>query len=384
MTRRLHILFILLAGIMLASCVNDDGPDNRDRSHTLLVYLGGDNNLDEIAYQKLFAIRDGWDGKTNHRIIIYMDTWGDGSSLIEITGDKKGGKIIRNAKIYGRENSASSDVFSRVINDVRAMFPADSYGLLVFSHASGWLPEGTLNNPDKPFPDALSRSIVVDNSHKSEMDLKDFAGAIPGGMFDYIVFEACFMAGIEVAYELRNKTHIILASSAEIVDPGFTPVYPSATGKLFAGNIKGFGQSVFGYVQTYSDNDLKRSATYSVINTSGLDRLAGFIRENCDFGKEADITGFQKFDRYDYRLFFDFEDYYSSLLDTERQRDELSRLISDCVTWKQATPVFMTQKPGNKGFGIEKHSGFTTYIPQTAFPFLNAEYEKLAWTKAVR
>ena len=33
------------------------------------------------------------------------------------------------------------------------------------------------------------------------------------------------MAGVEVAYALRNKTDYLLASSAELLSPGFVPIY---------------------------------------------------------------------------------------------------------------------------------------------------------------
>lgn len=88
-----------------------------------------------------------------------------------------------------------------------------SYGFIVFSHASGWLPQGTLTSP---------LSIIMDK--KQEMELSDFAQAIPDKTFNYIIFEAYFMSRIEVAYELKKKSDYILASLAEILSPGL-PIY---------------------------------------------------------------------------------------------------------------------------------------------------------------
>ena len=47
------------------------------------------------------------------------------------------------------------------------------------------------------------------------MEITDFAMALPDHLFEFIIFEACNMAGIEVAYELRNKAAYIMASSAQ-------------------------------------------------------------------------------------------------------------------------------------------------------------------------
>lgn len=394
--KRLFYILLFLPLLILVSCSRDVYHPGQEPSRVLLAYIGTDNNLSGLEQAKLEGLRQGRTGRTNERIIAYVDNRRGNAKLYDLSGEAATEVIAT----YGKENSASADVLARVIRDVRTMYPADHYGLLVFSHASGWLPEGTLNNPyggGEAFESDIvnwnetfltteravsSRSIIIDGDR--EMDLRDFAAAIPDGMFDYIVFEACFMAGIEVAYELRRKAPYVLASSAEIVHPGFEPVYPSATPDLLAGNLERFGQSVFDHTLTYSETDVKRSATYSVIRTAGLDDLAGFIRRNCDFSKEVRVSDIQHFDRLKtHRLFFDFGDYYSRLLDTERQRSELAGLIRDCVVWKEATAEFMTQAKGYEGFTIDKHSGLTTYIPQTAFPYLNQAYGGLSWSRAL-
>ena len=384
MRRLYYILTILVAlATALVSCVKDDHEPTPEPSRVLLVYVGTDNNLSGLEQAKLQAIREGWTGKKTDRIIVYRDTRNADARLIEIS-NLAAGEQPREIATYGKENSASPDVFARVIADVVRDFPADSYGLLVFSHASGWLPQGALQNPASIDADApaRSRSVIIDGT--DEMELKDFAAAIPDGVFDYIVFETCFMAGIEVAYELRDKAPVIFASSAEIVDPGFAPVYSSATANLMGRDLERFGRQVFNHTLTYAESNPQRSATYSVISTAGLDALAAFVGENCDLSRAVDITDVQRFDRNAHRLFFDFGDYYGRLLATDAQRAELARLVADCVTWKAATDEFMTQSAGYNGFGIEKHSGFTTYIPQEAFRGLNNAYSTLDWAAAIR
>lgn len=377
------LCFLLTALVVSAtSCSKDSGPEApSEPDKVLLAYIGTDNNLQAVAYQKLHALRDGWSGSEHQKIVVYLDYKGVPSSLIEIGyAEGSGEKTLKTVKTYNRENSASAATLSRVISEVAALYPAEQYGLLVFSHASGWLPAGALNNPALA---SASKSIIADDSF-GEMELQDFAAAIPGGMFDYIVFETCFMAGIEAAYALREKTPLILASSAEIVDPGFTPVYASAVDKLFSGEIISFGQRVFDRVLTYGENEVQRSATYSVIRTDKLERLAAFIRDHCDVTQPVDIGQVQHFDRHgDYRLFFDFGDYYGRLLKTDDQRQELGRLVADCIPWKAATPQFMTQSSGHNGFAITRHSGLTTYIPQPAFPALNRAYGELGWSRAI-
>lgn len=353
---------------LLFSCEHDDSDIIQPTNHVLLVYMGGDNNLSDETYEKLDAICTGWKAHHTNHLLIYMDANNATPSLIEIIKENGSNtkKIIEN---YEEENSASSEVFARVVQKVKTLYPAQSYGLIVFSHASGWLPEGSLNRP---------KSVIIDQ--KREMELKDFANAIPDNMLDYIVFEACFMSGIEVAYELKDKADYIVASAAEIVSPGFTPTYPYAINRLFENghNLTGFTDDVFGYFN--AQQDYKNSGTFSVIKTSKLDELARFVRNNCDLNKEVNIKDIQRFDRYSYILFFDFEDYYSRLLETEIQQQELKELISNCVIHKVSTKNFMIQ---SNGFEIKKYSGLTTYIKQERFPVLNEKYKDLEWSKAL-
>ncbi len=400
MLRRLYIPLFSLA-LALCSCIADDHDHTPCVERVLLVYVATDSNLSGYEQTKLQGLRDGWTGRAGDHIIAYIDKGrGADARLIEISNLAPGDQP-REIAVYGTENSASTQTLNRVITDVVGMYPhAVSFGLLVFSHASGWLPPGLYNQlnsgtipaqvttmaayttAELPRSIFSSRSIIVDGSE--EMDLQDFAAAIPNGVFDYIVFEACFMAGIEVAYELRGKTPYIFASSAEIVDPGFAPTYSSATARIFGHDLGGFGQRVFNHTLTYAESNPQRSATYSVISTLALDALAAFVRQNCDFGHAVDIADVQRFDRLKVAtLFFDFEDYYAHLLDTDAKRAELARLVADCVTWKAATDSFMTQSASYNGFHIVNHSGLTTYIPQAALPGLNAAYGHLQWTQAV-
>lgn len=398
MLGRLRVIAVLLAVLAVGTaCEKSESKTVDDPKRVLLVYVGADSNLSGMEKGKIEAIQKGWTGKSTDRIIAYIDNSKEGAALYELSVPVH--QQPRLIESYGKENSASPAVLGRVIGDVTGMFPADNYGMLIFSHASGWLPNGALQNPrirSEAGNDCItndknaskntrygfdSRTIIYDGN--SQMELADFASAIPTGVFDYIVFETCFMAGIEVAYELRDKAEYLFVSSAEIVHPGFEPAYAKAIPRLLAGDLEAFGQCVFDAVLGYNDGDVRKSATYSIIRTAGLEQLASFVRDNCDLEREVRISGIQHFDRNAYRLFFDFEDYYGRLLDSDADRLLLAGLINKCVSWKAATPEFMTQSSGYNGFKVEKHSGVTVYIPQEDFSNLNDAYTGLEWAKKI-
>jgi hypothetical protein len=357
------------AGLFLVACERDSetAPPVTDR--VVLVYLGGDNNLSGETYQKKEALKQGWNPSLRGRLLVYSDPSDDVPKLLEIGSDKQGATTETVVRTYNESNSADATVFASVVSEVKAVYPASSYGLVLFSHGSGWLPEGTL---------AKSRSVAIDQG--KEMDLIDFAAAIPDHTFDFIVFEACFTAGIEMAYELKDKTDYILASSAEVLSPGFYGIYEDALAYLFSpkADLKAFARKAFDYFDNQSGD--YRSATFSIVQTDRLQSLADWVKNaRVDLSKN-NTSEVQHFDRNTHHLFFDFLDSYRQTL-TAAQSAELERLIGECVIYKAATPWFMLQQNG--GFVVKAHSGLTTYIRQKRFPFLNDGYDKLAWAKAI-
>lgn len=359
------ILTLVLSG-MLASCTSD-----QDRpvpvKNVLLVYLAGDNNLSGESCDNLNVIAGGFDGSLQGRILVYRDDYSGTPSLLEISAKGK----ISLIEQYKEENSADVGVFSRFLSDARNMYPQASFNLLVFSHATGWLPASSSQSG------TTAKSVLMDGTY--EMEFTDFVSAIPKGMFNLIVFDACHMAGIETAYQLKDKTNYIVASSAELLSPGYTPVYSRYINELAGGNGANFIQDAFNYFD--SQTGYMRSATLSLIKTGELDALAAFVRDNCDFEKEVDLGDVQHFDRYGKRYFYDFADYFSSLLANGEKELELQNLIDNCVVWKAATPNFLKEYGG---FTVNCHSGMTAYVIQERYPLLNESYTALDWYRATR
>lgn len=347
---------------------------------TLVVYMGGDNNLAQETVEKISAIqsfarnsRQVESGEVN--ILIYQDT----NRETKLYKARYGADRAELLETYSNENSASPEVFGRVLHDCMSLAPAKSYGLILFSHASGWLPEGTLLRPLGP--GVSSRSLVVDGTSQSEMDIKGFAQAIPDGTFDYIVFEACFMVGVEVVYELKDKTKFIVGSSAEMLSPGFTGFYPEVLNELCRTSVP-VKTKLVNMATVYFDHynrqqGTSRSATISVIQTEGLNRLSELVKKS-SLDSNIDIRGVQHFDRYQYRLFFDLGDYAEQ--SDANGSAEIVSCMNEIVVFKQATPSFLREL---NGFVIRKHSGLTTYIEQEGFPYLNRKYKELKWAKAL-
>ncbi len=364
------LFYLLLSALYLSLVSCDNLFDNliQAPSRVLLVYMGGDNNLSGENVRKIEALRLAC-RRPGERVLIYSDERGRPPRLLEITPAGNGEGVVRQVRAYAESNSASAMVLAEVLETVRCDYPASSYGMIVFSHASGWLPEGRLLNPTF----GKQRSVIIDGLH--EMELVDFAAAIPDGMFNFIVFETCFMGGVETMYELRHKAAYIVASSTEMLSPGLLPVYGDIFPLLFQpeADLQGVAQRYFAYYNAREGDD--RSATIAVVRTDGLDELAEAAATALTETMTGDVGDIQHFDRYAYRLFFDFGDAYARVLDKEAF-GRLQRQLDHCILYKAATPSFI---PGQGGFTITHFSGLSTYIEQPEFPSLNEQYRRLAW-----
>lgn len=371
------LFFFLLAAV---SCSSEAEPvDPVVASRTVLIYLAGDNSLSDEVGTKTDALVAGWHN-TRDNLLIYRDSRDeDGTpSLLKVEGDALH-PYVKVVKEYPESDSASPEIFAEVLRDVTTGYPAPSYGLLVFSHGTGWLPEGSYTHPRSGA--SSLRSIMEDNGR--EMAIAGFAAAIPDGQFDFIVLEACLMAGVEVACELRGKADYLLASPAEILSPGFTPVYPAVLEALFRqpeADLLAVADSYYSHC-----NGLEapyRSATVSVVRLDRMDELAEAMRRvyacMADIPEEW-VHEIQCFDRSENRLFFDM----GSLLDrmeaeggTEVRRavTAAQSVLSGTVASKAATPFFVD-------IPVRAYSGLTTYIEQPAYPALNAAWRQTSWGK---
>jgi hypothetical protein len=367
----------------------------------ILFYIGGDNDLLSETYQKINQVRAGWN-PCKGEMIIYADQRNKGACLLRVneTKDAAGYYGLDTIAKYGAENSADAGTLNRVINKIVQDYPADSYGMIFFSHASGWLPKGTLNSP---------RSLVIDDGDgvKYEMEYDDFASAIPDKQFDFILFEACLMADVMSMYELRNKAEYVLASSAEIVSPGFEPVYKNEIMRLYDTKndiksvVSGFGQSYYDHIiSSYPEISDVCSATLSLIKTDEMEALAAVTKSVLN-GTEMDeknvtpLSDIQWFDRpgklgrNPYCRYFDFAHTIEKLM-PEADRRAFNEQIEKTVVWKVATKRFLLNGSNESpnfveydGFFIERHSGLTTYISQDVYPVLNSAFKGSSWYKAI-
>src|SRR5690606_23803258 len=342
-------------------------PKGEDKFRTVVAYLAANNNLELEAYKNIEQMEKSL-GDVDGNLIVYIKLPNHSSSLYHI--HKKDGTNAGKTKIkdYPPHDSSDPATMSLVLEDVRNLFPAKTYGLVLWSHATGWVPSSNGNIKLKSFGD----------DGGSQMNIKDLYYAIRYN-FDFILFDACSMASVEVLYEIKEKAKYFIASPGEVIANGMP--YDKITNDLFSADINAYSVLAKKYHSHYDNlSGLHRSATISVIDASKLQHVARETKElllsqqpaHADYNR--DQIQRMDFDRLGNPLIaFDFLDFIEQNYIHSTSFQNLKSALQEVVVYKANTPLF-------NGFAIDKNSGLTCYIPhpdneETA----HAYYRTLKW-----
>ena len=375
----LCLIVLILIVLSLIGCQKEQDYKQTQPRRSVLVYLGVDNNLHSEAEQKISQLKKTWNKDIDGNLFVYSDT-GEQPFLVNIYYTPQRGAVTDTISIHPNLNSALPATLAGAMNAVRAFRNADSFGLVVLSHGTGWLPA------EMSTPAIRPKSIILDASTdqtENYMEIATFADAIPYRL-DFIIFDACWMASVEAAYQLKDKTDYIVASSAEILEPGF--VYGSMMQHLFkpAPDLKAVAREFYEYHNAAPD--IFRSATVSVIKTSelpALRELAKDISQQAPIDAETflpleTLDNIQHFGHGAHRLFFDLGDYLRALA-PDRSND-VDAALERSVPYRASTPQYYSSATGALE-PIKAFSGLTVYIPQEAYPKTNDAHQNLRWTK---
>lgn len=351
-----HTVGILMLSIVLNSCQNDEWTDEISPiliSRTILVYMAADNDLSTDALADITEIKQGY-LNNNINLLVFVDLPDESPRLLKISANKE--EIV---KIYPELNSSEPTVLKDIIEEVVAMYPAKEYGLILWSHGTSWMPAGS-----------ILRSFGKDSG--KEMNISDLAGSLPV-KFNFILFDACLMGAVEVAYELKEKADYIIASSTETIYEGFPydKIIPELTKPQV--NLSKAAQSYFDYYNSLQG--AYRSATIAVIDTKELTRLAEetnkIISEN-EFDASFERTSVQRLDIYNEQYTFDFVDFIEKAFPDVDKNTFLEQL-NRTVLYKDATLTFLSE------YKINAYCGLSCYIFHRDRRDLNEYYKTLKW-----
>ena len=326
------ILLFVCCSLIFLSCEKEELGEAMENRKTLFMFLPWSTDLTGYFYTNIADMEAcvSRRGLEHERILVFMSTSSTEATMFEIIHSK--GKCDRKTlKRYGTSGFTTVEGITGILNDVQEFAPAPVYAMIIGSHGMGWLPvDGTQadslfrmkkhweyqEQPLTRYFGGLTREFQTDVGTLA----RGIVGA--GVKMEYILFDDCYMSSVEVAYELKEATRFLIASTSEMMAYGM----PYATvGEFLLGNPD-----------------------------------YGSLCEGFDDSLQGELQGL---DGYTPVIFYDFADYVLTLCSdpvlTARFREQLERL----VPYKTHTGKFYSRTKGP--LPIHTFSGITISDPST-------------------
>lgn len=406
------------------SCSNGDSPDGPDVpvtpvGQTVFMFFPWSNNLlsdfrrTVEDMQTVVAQRSMKD----ERVMVFMATSEREAVLFELK--KQNGRCLTDTlRRYSDRPFTSRQWLTSLFSEVMTLAPASRYGMVVGCHGLAWVPVQGQRNARKRLG-SQERIDEEDNLYKEERidkeglykeekidkegdDLMHFEVQGPvttrfiGGTYpetqiettdladamadaglhtEYILFDACYMSSVEVAYELKDVTHYLIASPTEVLSYGF-PYITMGKHLLGTPNYKGIADS---FISFYSSYNLPYG-TVAVTDCTQLDALAAIAQQiNAAAAEQLVPNGVQIMDGYSPTLFYDLG-HLMSLKDAGTVLTAaFAEQIEKTVPYKGHTGQYFTTLK-DEPVDIKHYSGLNT--SQGSLNHMADRLSETAWYKA--
>ena len=239
----------------------------------------------------------------------YADGRGNVNNVAALTGSELTFDAvcrIAQKKEYTMNSQIATDpaVMEEVFTDMQTVAPSDSYGLILGSHASGWM-KGT-SVPTKAFGDDDGYNI----------DIPDLADVLKNSFsekLDFVLFDACMMGTAEVGYELRETTSYCIASVMETPVYGFP--YDQILPYLYSENVD-YSAVCHEFISFNKTKDVW--GTCAVMDCSQMENLASAVKAKLSEWQDAlssvSMQNVQQYGVNSYKYFsYDVLDFFREL-----------------------------------------------------------------------
>lgn len=395
-------LYTLLV-VVLAACSNEipeQQPAKRS-GRTVLAYLISNspkslegNLQDNVVdmYMALAEIKDSCTLLVFYRpqeygsyldvpTLLCFDTDGRGNvnNLPALTGTDLTFETVcqvARKKEYTMNSQIATDpvVMEEVFKDMQKVAPSDSYGLILGSHASGWMKGNSVQS--KAFGDDDGYNINIP-------DLADVLKNSFSEKLDFVLFDACMMGTAEVGYELKEITSHCIASVMETPALGFP--YKQIFSYLYSENID-YSAVCHEFISFNKVNNAW--GTCAVMDCSQMENLASAVKAKLSEWQDAlSSVSMQNVQQYGVGTFqyfsYDVLDFFRELggksgvaeTDLDEAISSIQTVLDEVVIAKECIP---NPSYPNTIFSVDetRFCGIGMYIPGEYNPYVA---NKTAW-----
>lgn len=430
--KKLFTLLICIGSLLLGftSC-GDEALDvdsvNRQTLLVLFPWSGGTNTSG--LYEDLLANVDSMcegikaqKGLKNARVLVFMSRNSRRSSLFELKYDAAQKTVVRDTLQTYDDGSFynSPEGIASIINDVKKQAEALNYSMIIGCHGCGWTyaedwtsypyfarpSSGASSNTGSNAGSNASLGASTDNfsgiqygddpNHPktrffgsvsledASIDVSTLAEGIKlsNTKMQYVVFDACYMGNVETAYELKDATNFLVASSSEVLSAGLP--YKTIWSSLIS-SAPSYANIVSGTVGFYAKSSTP-ACNLAAIDCRQMDNLASVMKEinaSCTLSSSVPLDSIQPLDGFRPNLFYDLGVYVDSLKPTSYLKDKFTSQLKATVKAAQSTSYVITSLWSMRGTNIpvKSYSGLSISDPSTHSVAIKGR-EKTGWWKA--
>ena len=379
----MHIRFLFCALAMALTLFSCKKAETEEivvvkRPKTVLLYMVANNNLSYDAENSISRLQNGYIPAEEGNLLVYKHCAGMDPVLLHIKKGEEGTVVADTAYRFPPRVSATKSALTQALNVTQALFPADSYGLILWSHGTGWIPP--LASSSSAAQEQISgscpeRTFGLDG--KVELEIRDLAQAIPYKL-SFMLMDACFMGGIETAYEVKDSVDYYIGSPAEILTESFP--YHKIMQHIFK-STPDYAAVCKEYYDYYNaKSGAERSATVALMDCSKLAEVAEVAKRVFDqYGERIaslDLSLLQPYFRgSSSKYFYDLKDLVDAIADASLSA-EFAAALERAVPYKATTPYFIE-------LPIRSFCGVSTYVPGNPADTKLADYYKqYKWNQA--
>ena len=398
MQKLLTLLYISIIILGFASCENDDTETLNPETRTVFVYYpwsgyengGKSGSLYYYLMENLDSIKSAaskMTGFANNRVIVFISESQTEAYMYEVHY-RRGKTEVTTLHHYGENyeelpNITSVSGLRTILNQAYDVTKSNTWQMIIGCHGLGWVdkelsPEsrafGGANAATKTNVDDFAEAVITSNIKK----------------FEYILFDDCYMAGVETVHYLKDATHYFIASTSEIMARGmpYNLAWESLLGTPnYQGIINAFKQ--YYNSQTYGTNN---SGCLSVIDCTQIDNLTAVMKDINNQGftlTTQQRNSLQYLDGFRNHAFYELRDYVKTLTNNDetlmsRFNNALDRLVPYTYTTPYVFSAFITYGEYGQFFKIKDvntYSGLSISDPSTNSDIVNTR-EQTSWWKA--
>lgn len=410
---------ILLCLALAAACSKEDGaddgvqPNSQTARRTVLVYMAAQNSLYQNAYNDSTEIMNGRQYiADDDRMLVFVDRGGR-PCLYRVARQWAKPQIVKQWDDTDF-NSTDPQRFDEVVRYVKEQFPSREYGLVMWSHADGWIPAADTCYAANA---AMRRpwSFGIDTGRNdmganegTQMEVTALAQVLEQNAMHlkYIFFDACLMQNLEVDYTLRHVADYVVASPMSIPAAGAYYTHQLRDG-LFADDPSHIAKTY------HEDVEAKLSSDYSTIGiciscvrTSALDTLASALREwlgqSSLTGRQSpdmsNVLAYQAYSNVYYYRPHNYDAYQTvKQLFPPEGAERLTTLLDSLVTAHYSTERIYVGPSMYYGLitiptTTDNYRAVSMFVPQTIYSLyasqcrsgdLNEAFRQTEWYKAI-